>query len=201
MSISQLHSVEVDVGGEQNDESYALLIETIAHSDELAFKKFYEATMPRVYAVALAITKSPDMAQDVVIDVFLQVWRSADKYDYRRSRPLTWLLIMCPSRAINAVSGRTSRLADWDPPCGSTTREEEPEQLLSVLEQECTIARALRQLSTTQRRLVDLSFFRGLSHGEIAATTDMPLGTVKTHIRKGLKTLESLLADGRSERN
>jgi RNA polymerase sigma factor (sigma-70 family) len=107
---------------------------------------------------------------------------------------------MSRSRAIDAMQGRACLPEQWRAPGSVSAREEEPEYLLAALEQQCSVARALRQLSTTQQRLIELSFFRGLSHGEIAATIDMPLGTVKTHIRKGLKTLELLLADGRSER-
>jgi RNA polymerase sigma factor (sigma-70 family) len=196
MSVHPLRSTQFSTRAEPSDERYALLIQRIARCDEDAFKAFYEATMPRVYGLALAITKSPDIAEDVVIDVFLRVWRHAEKYDDKRGRPLTWLLVMCRSRALDALVGR--RAVTDDAALLRAEVQDEPEHLLSVLEQECTIAQALKRLSATQRRLIDLAFFRGLSHGEIAAAVGMPLGTVKTHIRKGLKTLESLLAESGS---
>lgn len=156
--------------------------------------------MPRVYGLALAITKSPDMAEDIVIEVFLQVWRNAAKYDGRRGRPLTWLLVMCRSRAIDAAAGSKFLQAEWEPLSMCTDIEEQPDHQMAKLQRERAIASALSQLSTIQRRLIGLAFFRGLSHGEINAATDIPLGTVKTHIRKGLKTLASLLSDGRARK-
>ncbi|MBA2492003.1 MAG: sigma-70 family RNA polymerase sigma factor [Gammaproteobacteria bacterium] len=200
MSTNPLHSLDARVTAQRADENHALLIDRIARRDEDAFNAFYEATMPRVYGLALAITKSPDMAEDVVIDVFLQVWRNAAKYDGKRGRPLTWLLIMCRSRAIDAAAGSKFLLAEWEPLSACTAVEEQPEHQLAVLQRERAVASALNQLSAIQRRLIGLAFFRGLSHGEINAATDIPLGTVKTHIRKGLKTLAGLLADGRARK-
>jgi RNA polymerase sigma-70 factor (ECF subfamily) len=200
MSISLRHSADIRLNADYTDERYIHLVQAIAHADEVAFKEFYSATINRVYGLALALTKSPDIAEDVVVEVFLQVWRTAEKYDCTRGRPLTWLRIMSRSRAIDAMQERACLSEQWVPPGSVSALEEEPEYLLAAHEQQCSVARALRQLSTTQQRLIELSFFRGLSHGEIAATIDMPLGTVKTHIRKGLKTLELLLADGRFER-
>jgi RNA polymerase sigma-70 factor (ECF subfamily) len=167
--------------------------------DEAALRTFYDATIARVYGLALRITRSPASAEDVVAEVFHQAWRDAARFDATRGAVLTWLLTLCRSRAIDHLRRRDEAELHEDPESlatGDPDRANDPQNLLLAVERDGALHRALEGLTPLQRQLVALAFFRGLSHQEIADHAGMPLGTVKTHIRKGLEALRSALAPG-----
>lgn len=165
--------------------------------DEQALAALYDATSGRVYALALRITGRADTAEEVAADVYMQVWRDASRYDLARGRVLTWLLTICRSRAIDAMRRR-----DPAEPCAEPDQlvachdggAGSPEALMLLAERNDTIRKAVESLDPVQRQLLSLAFFRGLTHEEIAAHTALPLGSVKTHIRKALQHLHAGLA-------
>jgi RNA polymerase sigma-70 factor (ECF subfamily) len=136
-------------------------------------------------------------AEEVVCEVYTQVWQSAAQYDRTRGGVMGWLLTICRSRAIDRGRRNRTRLQ------ASSTFEAtgahrdsaapNPEDLLTLVQQGTSIHRALEQLTPIRRELVSLAFFRGLSHEEIAIESNLPIGTVKSHIRRALATLRSEL--------
>jgi RNA polymerase sigma factor (sigma-70 family) len=170
---------------------YCLWIRDVACGDEQAFSALYDATASKVYGLALRITGQSALAEEVVSEAYAQAWRQADRYDADRGKVTTWLLTICRSRALDALRREavTDDIDDHDmadPAIG-------PDSLVEHSDTSAVLQQALQQLEANQRQLLALAFFRGMSHSELADFTAMPLGTVKTLMRKGLAELRTLL--------
>lgn len=181
------------------DAALAGLLARMARGEEAALEALYDATLGKVYGLALRITRRPDAAEDVMAEVYHQAWRQAGHFEPERGRALTWLLTLCRSRALDSLRRRDA--ADSHPEPESLAAEPpdqdaDPIDLLLAVERRGALHDALAALAPVQRQLVALAFYRDLSHQEIAAHLDMPLGTVKTHIRKALHTLQAALEKG-----
>jgi RNA polymerase sigma-70 factor (ECF subfamily) len=177
----------------------AALLARMAAGDETALGAFYDATMPRVYGLAVRICGNFATAEEIAADVYHQCWTGAARYDAARSRVMTWLLMICRSRAIDAVRSRDPAVAHEAPETlveddDERPRERDPQDLLDLMQSGTAVHAALAQLSPVQRQMIGLAFFRGLSHQEIAAHSRLPLGTVKAHIRRALELLRDSLA-------
>lgn len=161
---------------------------------EDALARFYDATVSRVYGLALRITSRVDAAEEVTADVYMQVWNQAERFDQGRGSVLAWLLTICRSRAIDHLR-RADEAESWaEPPEVAGTTAQDPQDLLMAMESGSAVTMALQALPALQRQLLALAFFRGSTHEEIAAHFQLPLGTVKTHIRKALAGLRRTLA-------
>lgn len=168
------------------------LVARVAVGDENALAAFYDATIARVYGLAIRIVGEAQIAEEVAADVYFQVWREAKRYDGERGTPLTWLLTICRSRALDALRRRDRAELEADPqtPQDPAHAVSGPLDLLLELERGSRLHAALTDLPPLQRQLVALAFFRGLTHREIAEYTGIALGTVKTHIRGALLVLQ-----------
>jgi RNA polymerase sigma-70 factor (ECF subfamily) len=170
----------------------------MADGDEAALGTLYDLWAERVHALAFWILKDADDAEDVVEETFWQVWRTAKQYDGKRSAGLTWLMMIARSRALDRLRSRRRR-ADWTmaPSTESALRDlvsDSPADLPDTEpEHRSELASALGALPQEQRAVVELAYFEGLSHGEIAERTSQPLGTVKTRIRLGMEKLRQRL--------
>jgi RNA polymerase sigma-70 factor (ECF subfamily) len=173
-------------------------IAAIVDHDERALLALYEATLSRVYGLVLRLVRRAQLAEEVAEDVYFQVWRQAPRFDAERGRPLTWLLSMARSRAIDAIR-REARFQheelDDEAAPASAPATESGDELLAVAQGHAELHRALLLLKPQPRQLVALAFFNGLSHEEIATQTHLPLGTVKSQIRRALITLRETLGD------
>ena len=171
------------------------LLASIARRDESALAAFYDATISRVYGLALRITRQPESAAEVVSDVYFQVWREADRYDTGRGNVIAWLMTICRSRALDLL--RRADEAETHPEPESllpeTAEQETAQDLLVATQQHAALHGALARLEPLQRQLIALAFFRGMSHQEIAVHARLPLGSVKTQIRKALAVLRECL--------
>ncbi|MGH7432023.1 MAG: sigma-70 family RNA polymerase sigma factor [Candidatus Methylomirabilales bacterium] len=173
------------------------LLEGVAKRDEAALNAFYDRYHRLVYSLALRVVASTADAEDVVLDVFWQVWQQAGKYDPERGSVITWLITIARSRAIdrlrrlrrNGTLAQTVAAQHEDPakPLG------DPEEHISAAEQRQRVRAALELLPEPNRRALELAYYEGLSQSEIAAALDEPLGTVKTRIRTGLAHLRGHL--------
>ncbi|MEO8755780.1 MAG: sigma-70 family RNA polymerase sigma factor [Casimicrobiaceae bacterium] len=179
-------------------EKLAGLLARMAEGDENALAAFYDATVAKAYGLALRIVGAPAAAEEVVMDTYHQAWREARRFDAQRGAPMAFLMMMCRSRALDALRGRDRALLHEDPaslvddaehPCG-----DDPVDLLTGIEERSALHGALALLAPAQRQMVALAFFRGLTHEEIAAHAAMPLGTVKSQIRRALDALRRSLA-------
>lgn len=185
--------------GEPDDASLQALVERIVDRDESALAALYDAAGRRVYGLALRITRHAALAEEVVEDTFWQVWRQAPRFEAGRGRVVAWLLAMARSRAIDALR-RDERFQHADLPA-ETCLEDAAEaarpahDLLEATRGERRVHAALAALEPRSRQLVALAFFRGLTHEEIAAQAAMPLGTVKSLIRRALQQLRLMLIE------
>lgn len=179
-------------------------IRCIMRQDQAAFAALYEACVGRVYSIALRITRNAAQAEEVTEDTFWQTWREAPRFDPARGTALAWILTIARSRALDSLRARdpAELVEDVDElrEAQQGGGEASPQDLLVATQSDHALHRALAQLEAQPRQLIALAFFKGLTHDEIAAQTGMPLGTVKSHIRRGLNTLKSLLGNGAGKR-
>jgi len=183
-----------------DDAALCAWIARIARQDERALEALYEATAARVNGVVLRILQRAALAEEVLEDTYWQVWRQAPRFDAARGRPITWLLAMARSRAIDALRREQRYQHDALPEDDSADAAElmgaaapPPQDLLEATRGEAGVHAAIASLEPRSRQLVALAFFRGLTHEEIAAQQEMPLGTVKSLIRRALQQLRRVM--------
>ena len=174
--------------------------------DRAAFATLYERTSSHLLAVVLRINRDRAQAEDIVQEVYVNVWRAASSFDAAQSQPLTWLTSIARNRAIDSLrrlqtqprmraapasEGRDSE----DDDVYDTVADESPGplDLLSRAAEARSLAACMDRLSPSQRQSVALAFFQGLSHAEVATQLRQPLGTVKSWVRRSLATLKSCL--------
>ena len=192
-------SAGAETGGTHVDESVlAALIGRVVDRDEGALTALYDALLGRVYGLALRITGRPPLAEEVAEDTFWQIWRQAPRFDPARGTAVAWIMTIARSRALDArraMDPAECRSEPLDPDATGAADASEPPDLVAAMERENRLYLALAQLQPVPRRLVALAFFRGLSHEEIARREALPLGTVKSHIRRSLTRLRQTLKD------
>jgi len=169
-----------------------------AAGDQTALGEFYDATSPMVLGLVRRIVIDPSTAEEIALDVYRQVWRKASTYDEEKGTPMTWLLMLARSRAIDHVRSPASRSKKLERPIETATYKHaspghNPEATAISTSRREVIQRALSELKPEQLELLQLAFFEGLSHGEIAEKTGIPLGTIKSRIRAGMTRLRDLL--------
>jgi RNA polymerase sigma-70 factor (ECF subfamily) len=163
------------------------LLRLVAGGDAEALGRFYELHARLVNGLALRILGNTADAEDVVQEVFLQVWNQAARFDARRGSVGAWLCAIARSRALDRLRRRPARREEPEgaaPPAWTSPRNDEA----------LAVRRALDRLSRDQRVALELAYYEGLSHSEIAARLDEPLGTVKTRIRTAMMRLREVLA-------
>lgn len=161
------------------------LVTRVAERDEAALTELYRRYAPYLTAVARRMLKDPDEVQQCVQDAFVNAWNYAERFDDRKASCKTWLVTITHRLAINRIRGTklaTMPLAEWDAP------DRQPDHVERVVMRD-----AVDKLDTDERELIELAFYRGLSHSEVAAQTGRPLGTVKTKIRGALAHLRTTL--------
>jgi len=171
------------------------LLEAIAAKDEAALGRLYDRYRVILFGLLMRILNNREEAEDVLQEVFLQVWRKATDFDQTRGRPFTWLVTLARSRGIDRLRtlAARERLAE----AGARQSSEEISDAASDAfksEQRDLVTDALAQLPDEQKRPIMLAYFDGLTQSEIATRLGTPLGTVKTRMRTGLMRLRELLA-------
>lgn len=170
-------------------------MKAIAARDEAALAQLYDRYRVIVFGLLMRILNNREEAEDVLQEVFLQVWRKAGDFDENRGRPFTWLVTLGRSRGIDRLRTLASR--DRIAEAGAREVIEQVSDAATDTfksEQRGLVNRALAQLPDEQKRPLMLAYFDGLTQSEIAARLGAPLGTVKTRMRTGLMRLRELLA-------
>lgn len=171
----------------------------VAQGDEDAFAELYDMVAPGVYGMTRRILRNPAQAEEVAQEVLVEVWRTARRYDPAKGSVLTWVMTMAHRRAVDrvrseeAMQRRNERAGVEAHPIPAAGVDGE---VLDGLDR-ARVARALDELTSTQRESVELAFYGGLSHTEIATLLGVPLGTVKTRIRDGLIRLRDAFGAAR----
>jgi len=173
------------------------LVSRVARRDEIAFGRLYDLTKTRLFGLAMSMVRQTDAAEDVLADVYQQVWRTADRFESSRGSVMNWLFMMTRSRALDLLRSR-SRLAKrevgWQEPM-LAIRDTNPEQASVVRDEGSRVRQALGQVPPEQRELLVACFFTGMSHRDLSEAFELPLGTVKSRIRLGLRALRRALVD------
>jgi RNA polymerase sigma-70 factor, ECF subfamily len=173
-------------------------MERSAGGDQGAFAALYDATRHLVYTTALRILRTPADAEEVTLDVYMQAWRNAKDYTDRRGSVGAWLVMLARSRAIDHMRSRASRTRREEPFREFTqfhSTEPGPHRETEISQHRSRVASALETLPPEQREVIQLAFFSGLTHTELAAQLNQPLGTVKTRVRQGMMKIRELLVE------
>ncbi|KQO13582.1 RNA polymerase subunit sigma-24 [Acidovorax sp. Leaf76] len=176
------------------------LLDRIAAQDETALKSLYESTSSRLFGLAMRVVRNRDAAEDVLQESFLTIWRSAGNYRASLSPPMAWMGLIVRSRALDALRKRSSDRADLmnelDDALADTLEGDStnPMDATDASEQAFALHQCLGKLDNKQREVVSLAYLRDLSHGDLADQLKLPLGTVKTWIRRGLEQLRACMA-------
>jgi RNA polymerase sigma factor (sigma-70 family) len=174
----------------------------IVSGDKDALAQLYDSTVARVHGLVRAIVHNDADAEEVTCDVYTQIWQTAANFDSSRGSVMSWLLSIARSRALDCLRRQRSTLrifkdapAAADERAPEPTQHESPEHLLSAFQSHSMVRTALEQLSPERRRLVCMAFFDDLTHSEIAEVTGLPMGTIKSHLRRAIQSLRSVLYD------
>jgi len=167
---------------------------------EAALRELYDLTSAKLYGVALRVVGNRNWAEDVLQEAYLNIWRIAGDYRAHISPPMAWMGVIVRSRALDFLRRRTSERADaalaLDDAISETVAGDSPNPMdtTQASEQAWALHECLRKLEAKQREVVSLAYLRDLSHGELSEQLKLPLGTVKTWIRRGLEQLRGCMA-------
>lgn len=176
------------------------LIKLAANGDEAAFSILYRRLAPALYGIAFRMMNDAKEAEDVLQEGFTYIWRRADTYDPSRSSAYAWAVMIVRNKAIDKLRSRqrSERLREKITSEAGFFAEQDDfsaQQPLSR-EQNAQVREALKQIAPEQRQAVELAFFSGLTHEQIAEQLCIPLGTIKARIRRGLLRLRDFFRDG-----
>jgi RNA polymerase sigma factor (sigma-70 family) len=167
---------------------------------ETAFVEIYDVTVHRVYALVRRFLRDEGLAEEVTADVFHQAWMQAGRFDQARGNVIAWLLIIARSRSLDAFRRQAAQRISFDSELTDAILSEQSHQhtpldiLLSV-DSTNALHDALGKIAPSAREMLSLAFYQGLTHSEISVRLQMPLGTVKTVIRRALHELRDYLKD------
>jgi len=181
------------------DAELMALIDRIGHRDESALRQLYDRTSPKLFGLAMRVVRQREWAEDVLQESFLTIWRVAGDYRASLSPPLAWLGLIVRSRSLDLLRRRTADRAqltqEFDEVMAETFESDaaNPMDTADASEQAWALHQCLAQLEGRQREVVSLAYLRDLSHSELAEQLRLPLGTVKTWIRRGLEKLRTCM--------
>lgn len=186
-------------GGVDEDHDLARLVAAMAAGDEQALALLYQRTSARLRAVSMRLVRRSDLADELLADTYWQAWRQADRFQAQRGPVMAWLVTILRTRGIDEMRRMGARpmgqLIDYDLDrlaCGDLHAD--PQHRLAHLQLRRLVESALERLSAQMRQLLCMALFGGMSHDEISHATRLPLGTVKSQIRRGLQRIKALLS-------
>lgn len=178
----------------------AVLMQRIAQQEQAALSLLYDRYARVMYSLAYKILGAAEEAEEVVLDVFSQVWRTAERYDAQRGRTDSWLFLLTRSRSLDRIRRRKRNANVVEAAAAAakaplTTGGITPEEALMITDRRQQVKMALAQIPPEQQQIIELAYYQGLSQAQIAKQTGISLGTVKTRVRLGLSKLRQLLQE------
>jgi RNA polymerase sigma factor (sigma-70 family) len=177
----------------QDNELMALL-DRVAAQDEAALKALYDLTSGKLYGLAMRVVAHRDWAEDVLQESYLTIWRVASDYRAALSPPMAWMGLIVRSRALDSLRRRTADRSTVTQELDDTLAETLEGDTTQASQQAWALHQCLGRLENRQREVVSLAYLRDLSHSELADQLRLPLGTIKTWIRRGLDQLRTCMA-------
>jgi RNA polymerase sigma factor (sigma-70 family) len=178
------------------------LLEKIAQRDQAALRALYDLTSGRLYGLALRVVTRSEWAEDVIQDAFIAVWRNAPDYRHSLSPPMAWMGMLVRSRALDLLRRQKtqrdeSKTIELDSEMSDVLEGDSNDPLHdAMISQEAFLLKqCLGRLETKQRQVISLAYLRDLSHSDLASSLGLPLGTVKTWIRRGLQQLRVCMSN------
>lgn len=170
----------------------------VARDESWALAELYDRYVRLVFSLALRVLNDRASAEEIVQEVFTKVWRGASAFDGRRGKFSSWLIGISHHQCIDELRRRRVRPVSEsisDGPANDLASDDDPAQVAELSYERARIKRALGQIPAEQRVVIELAYFEGLTHQEIAVKCGEPLGTVKTRVRLGMQKLRELLAE------
>jgi RNA polymerase sigma-70 factor, ECF subfamily len=171
----------------------ARLLSKIAERDEGALAQLYDQTSRIVYGLALRLVRDPTVAEDITLEVFLQVWRGAAHYASSRASVTSWLAMLARSRSIDWLRSPQARLVKQSDPLEAVPAfrdaQPDPERACVEAARNRAVRKGIGGLAPEHRQVIEMAYFSGLSHSQIAGRLGQPLGTVKSRIRAAMSQL------------
>ncbi len=198
LSMADLHAVpsgDVSPEGTAPSEHLAALLRQASWGDEGAFSQLYDAVSARLFGLVIRVVRDPAQSEEVSQEAFLEIWRTASRFDENRGSAISWMMTIAHRKAVDRVrsaeaAGRrdnryheANQDVDYDTTADAAHSSLEAER----------VRKALQTLTPAQRRALELAYFGGYTHSEVATMLDLPLGTAKTRIRDGLIRLRDTL--------
>ena len=182
-----------------DNDRLAAWLQAAALGDRQALRALYEQTSAKLFGLALRITGRRDWAEDVVQESFVSIWHHAVDYRPHLAAPMTWMTTIVRNRALDclrrAAAARLPQTVELDEELGEWLADDAagPAELALASQQARALNRCLQRLEQAQRQAIELAYLHDLSHAELAQRLRMPLGTVKSWIRRGLERLRTCL--------
>ena len=184
----------------KTDTELMTLIDRMANRDEAALKALYDTTSAKLFGLALRVVNKREWAEDVLQEAYMHIWRAAVDYRASLSPPMAWMGLIVRSRALDFLRRRAAErmhlTQELDEVLSDSLEGDSPNPMNTALasEQAWALQQCLNQLDNKQREVVSLAYLRDLSHSDLAEQLKLPLGTVKTWIRRGLEQLRGCMA-------
>lgn len=174
------------------------LLKLAARGDEAAFAQLYDATSKRVFGLALRVVRDPAQAEEVIQEAYLEVWRTSARYDESKGSALAWIFTLVHRKAVDRVrsaEASTRRDTTYHHKNQPVEHDTTAEAVQASFEAR-RVRAALETLTAVQRQALELAYFGGYTHTEVATMLDLPVGTAKTRIRDGLIRLRDAMGVG-----
>ncbi len=173
----------------------AQLLRLSGRGDEAAFARLYDATSARAYGMAVRVVRDPSQAEEVAQEAFLEIWKTASRFDAGKGSAVSWVLTIVHRKAVDRVrSAQASTVRDTTYHQGSQAVEHDSTAEAAHASMEARrVRQAMDSLTEVQREALELAYFKGYTHTEVATMLDLPVGTAKTRIRDGLIRLRDTM--------
>ena len=193
--------MQIVTDAENELEAEIELLKKIGQGDRRSFETLYDRFSRVLFSTAYRVLNNQEAAEDVLQDVFIQIWEKAPLYDPARGKPMTWAITLTRNKAIDRLRSavRRSRLQDDIEREAATSEQFDDRSSFDALATEDTgkqVREAIQKLSKDQREAIELAFFSSLTQTEIAERLKEPLGTIKARIRRGMMRLKELIQPG-----